>query len=154
MSGPFDRSPAASAPSSGHLVNGNDDEQAGLNVWLDDHNPGALTALGLDHESALHNAGLEPGGSLQHSADIHFGHASLFHAQFGVAGERKSQFHHSGKVGIEPLSRLIVAPGHTLEMRSDFARHSGARVDRPLLNQHFKRGNTEGEQGTRARCSP
>jgi hypothetical protein len=41
-------------PVSGH------DEQLGLGVWLDDHDPGALTASGLDHESARHDAGLEP----------------------------------------------------------------------------------------------
>src|SRR5512134_747561 len=60
MSGPFDTSPATSAPSLGHLVNGHDDEQTGLGVWLDDHDRGALTASGLDHESTRHDAGLEP----------------------------------------------------------------------------------------------
>src|SRR5262245_59029309 len=87
MSGPSARSLAASARSWGHLVNCHDDEQAGFGVWLDDHEPGALTASGLNHESALYDAGLEPGGSIQHSADLHFGHAPLLHAQFSVAGE-------------------------------------------------------------------
>ena len=41
---------------------------------------------GLDHESALNDIGLEPRGLLQHSADVDLGHASLLHAQFGVAG--------------------------------------------------------------------
>ena len=58
-----------------------------IGVGLDDHNPRALSASGLDHESTLHDAGLEPCRSLQHSADLHLGHASLLHAQFGVAGE-------------------------------------------------------------------
>src|SRR2546426_2109502 len=89
MPGPSDRLPAASAPSLGHLVNGHDDEQPGLGVWLHDYDPGALLASGADHESALHDVGLEPGGSLQHSADLDLGHASLLHAQFGVASERK-----------------------------------------------------------------
>src|SRR5688500_19047582 len=80
MSGPSDRSPAVSAPSLGHLVNSYDNEQAGLGVWFDDHDPGALTSARLDHESAGHDAGLEPGGSLQHSADLHLGHTSLFHS--------------------------------------------------------------------------
>jgi len=31
----------------GHLVNGHDDEHAGLGVWFDDHDPRALTAAGL-----------------------------------------------------------------------------------------------------------
>src|SRR4030095_3862784 len=60
MSGPFDTLPAASAPSLGDLVNGHEDEQAGLGVWFDDHDTRALTASGWDNESPVHDAGLEP----------------------------------------------------------------------------------------------
>jgi hypothetical protein len=56
----------------------------------------------------------------------------------------RSQFHHSGNVGIEPLGRPIVAPGHTSELPSEFVCHGRTSVVRPLLNQRFK-GEHRGE---------
>jgi hypothetical protein len=56
----------------------------------------------------------------------------------------RSQFHHSGKVGIEPLAEPIVALGHTSEVPSGFLRHGRARIERLLLNLPSKRGNTGG----------
>jgi len=52
-----------------------DDEPLGLGIWVDDHNPRALAALGVARVSALDNTGVESGGWLQHSADVHRGHA-------------------------------------------------------------------------------
>src|SRR5215204_6751427 len=57
----------------------------------------------------------------------------------------RSQFHHSGNVGIEPLGGPIVAPGYTSELPSGFVCHGRTSVERPLLNQRFKgehRGGT------------
>jgi hypothetical protein len=51
----------------------------------------------------------------------------------------RSQFHHSGKAGIEPLGRPIVAPGHRPEVPSDLVRHGRARVERPWLNWCIER---------------
>jgi hypothetical protein len=53
-----------------------DDEQAGLGIWLDDHDPRALTALGVDHESTCHDAGLEPNWPL-HAVSVWLGHTKL-----------------------------------------------------------------------------
>src|SRR5215510_922546 len=57
----------------------------------------------------------------------------------------RSHFHHSGKVGIEPLGGPIVAPVTRQQCRPDFSRQDIAHDERPPLNQRFKKGNTVGE---------
>jgi hypothetical protein len=46
----------------GHLVNSHDDEQLGVSVRFDDYDPRALQVSDVDHESALHDIGLEHRG--------------------------------------------------------------------------------------------
>jgi len=142
-SGPSERSLEGSARSLGHLVNGHDHEQRGLGVGLDDHNPRALPASGLDHESALHDAGFEPGGSLQHSADLHLGHAALLHAQFGVAGERKVPIPLLRKGRHPAFGGPIVAPGHTSKVPVRF-RSPRQAERRVTADQSALQGGTPG----------
>jgi hypothetical protein len=108
MSDPSDRVTCSERSVSGTPL------QRGLGVGLDDHNPWALPALGVDHESALHDAGLEPGGSLQDNADLHLvtPRCSMRNSAWPV--NERSQFHQSGKVGIEAWGGRIVAPRLTL----------------------------------------
>jgi len=46
---------------------------------------GILQVADVDHESALHDVGLEGRGFLQHSANLELGRAALFHSALGVA---------------------------------------------------------------------
>jgi hypothetical protein len=151
MPGPFYRSPAASVPSLGHLVNGHDDEQLGLGVWLDDHHPGDLTTSGLDHESTRHDAGPVARSSIARTSTSVTPRCSMRDSAWPV--NERSQFHHSGKVAIAPLGGPIVAPGHTQRCRQISLATAG-RVLSDRCSISASRGEHQGEQPFRARCSP
>ena len=45
--------------------------------------------LDVDHESTIHDVGVEASGSLHHSSQVDLGHAAPFHAHFGMPGKRQ-----------------------------------------------------------------
>ena len=87
------------APSLIDLVRRYDDEELGIHVWLNDHNPRTLLMDRVNHKTALDDAGLIPCRSLKHSSDVQFPHGALLHAELRVGSNESSQFHHSGSVG-------------------------------------------------------